>query len=122
MPNLSHVMVAALLAVAGPASAESPETTEDLRCLVAVAAAAGASDQMTATMVAPGFMYFMGRIEGREGEFDLETALRREAATTTAGRIQADALRCGKIMVEKGQALQAIGKSMQSMPEVKPDT
>lgn len=110
---------AACVAAAAPAAAESAETTNDIRCVVAIAMLAGqSSDPQFVQEAAMGLLYFVGRIEGREPGLNLEATLRAQAARTTQPMLREDLVRCGRIMLAKGGELKAIGEGMQA--EAKP--
>ncbi len=107
--------VAAFLAV-GPVQAQDAETRRDLRCIASIAAVAGsAKDAAAANSAIMGFLYYLGRAEGRERDLNLENALRREVVLMKPSDIRAEALRCGEQLKSKGVQLQAIGRSMQAV-------
>lgn len=107
--------MAAVLA-GGPVQAQDSETRKDLRCIASIAILAGsAKDPTTANSAIMGFLYYLGRAEGREGDLNLENALRAEIAKMNSSQISAEMIRCGDQLKSKGEQLQAVGRSMQSV-------
>lgn len=124
---MQKVITAAALAAAllfgGGAAAQETETSNDLKCVAVISVAASQQSDPTATMAAGmGVLYFLGRIEGRVPGFDVENGLRIEAGKLTGAKVKSELIRCAGVLKSKGEELQAVGRSMKSMPDLKPDT
>ena len=103
--------VAPLVLAAAPPI--DPETTKDIRCFVAMAAAAGDDDKTANLAGMIGGQYFLGRIDGRSPDLDLESAIAIEAPSLTDADLKALFQSCGQLMQERGQAVEAIGERME---------
>ena len=99
-----------LLAAALPAN---PETSKDVRCFVAMAAAAGSGDKTVSLGGAIGGQYFLGRIDGRSPGLDLASAIEAEASSLTDADLKALMTSCGQLMQDRGTAVKTIGEQMQ---------
>jgi hypothetical protein len=99
-----------LVGAAAPAAAQDAENTADIRCALAAMAMVGATQDATmkqqATMAA---LYYVGRLDGRNPNLDLEARLRQEMARMAPQELAGEALRCGQQLMVRGKALQAIG-------------
>ena len=88
--------------------------TDDLRCYIVVSSQLMASENPTEKMAA--FMaqgYWLGRIDGRAPDLDLEERLIAEFPNTTKSEFfRAEAARCGQEMVVRGKAVSAIGENI----------
>jgi len=91
--------VAALAAVAifagSRASADDPATS-DLRCLIAIGSASGAGDvsEDLKPLLLFGSMFYLGKLEGRAPDLDLENRIADEAQNMTADDMKNDLVRC----------------------------
>ncbi|MDO9433612.1 MAG: hypothetical protein Q7T84_20145 [Phenylobacterium sp.] len=124
---MQKVITVAVLAgglfFAGSAAAQDAETSNDLKCVSVFSLAAAQQTEPAAVMGAGmAVLYFLGRIEGRVPGFDVENGLRIEAAKLTSAKVKSELIRCGGALKSKGEELQAIGRSMKSVPDLKPDT
>ena len=61
----------------------------------------------------------MGRIEGRQPDFDLQSALSTELGRFDQSEFQREAERCGQLMVTKGQELNKMGRHLQGLSGTK---
>lgn len=104
------IMLGGLLATA--ATAQSDETTNDIRCLVVGlnlaqsqnAAARGASVLMA--------IYYMGRLEGRDPMLELDARITDEVLKMSTLDVQSEARRCGGELKAKGEAIAEMGKKL----------
>jgi hypothetical protein len=108
---LIGVLSPLLIAAAPPTDAE---TTKDVRCLVAVSSLAGSEDAAAKYAAVVGAQYFLGRIDGRRPDFDLEAAIKAEASQMTDAEIRTLLVSCGGLIKSRGEALEAIGKAIQA--------
>ena len=124
MPKvITAAVLAAALFFAGGAAAQDSETSNDVKCVAVFSFAAAQQPEPTVLMGASmAVLYFLGRIEGRAPGFDIENGLRLEASKLTGAKVKSELVRCGGVLKSKGEQLQAIGRSMKSMPDLKPDT
>jgi hypothetical protein len=89
--------------------AETAETTADLRCLVVSFVGVNNPDPALAQAATMAALYYLGRIDAREPELDLEKKLENPEAVF-AGRNMAEVAKaCGETLSERGQELQDIG-------------
>jgi hypothetical protein len=117
MNMLRALIVSALFCLAGStavaADAANDDATEaDVRCVV-VAMRMGSSDnpQMkTAGMIAS--MYFLGRVDSRNPDLDLETRIIDDLDKMTPEDLRAASLRCSEILTARGAALKSMGEDM----------
>lgn len=120
---ITAAALTASLFMTGGAQAQDAETSGDLKCIAVISIVASQQTDPAAVMSAGmGILYFIGRIEGRIPDFNIENGLRVEAAKLTSASVKSELVRCGGTLTSKGQELQAIGRSMQSVPDLKPDT
>ena len=111
------VLIALALAGASPASAA--ESTNDVRCLIAVsrlvdinAETKQLSQEAAQTTALLGTMYFMGKLEGRDPRLNIENAMVAEATKMTVEQLQSELIRCGGEMRSIGQKWDDIGKNL----------
>lgn len=68
------------------------------------------SQQRTAGMMLA--IYYLGRLDGRAPDAEVEGLIEREAERMTAAEFRANAVRCGKALTLKGQEIQKIGADL----------
>ncbi|HEX4711671.1 hypothetical protein [Phenylobacterium sp.] len=90
---------------AGAAAGLTTGVTGDVRCLLTMGAlASNQANQQAATL---GVYFFEGRITARAPTLDLTTALKTEVERMGPADLQSEAQRCGSIMRQAAQSLQA---------------
>ncbi|MDP2008757.1 MAG: hypothetical protein Q8K11_01140 [Phenylobacterium sp.] len=100
--------------IAGAATAQTPETVNDLRCMVSYAFVVGTSkDQTAITGPALGMFYYQGRIDGREPSLPISSIFTKLALSMTAEEVENELPRCNALVREKAIQMQVIGKEMQ---------
>jgi hypothetical protein len=106
-------MLAAALTQA-PAGAPTPAdpTTEDIRCFIAMAAAAQNADGEMKPAMTAGVIYYLGKLDGRTPSLDLETRTKDLGNRMTVEDFRDETLRCGAAFVARGQALQQMGERL----------
>jgi hypothetical protein len=116
------ILLAASCAFCSAARANTPadETRQDVRCLVVALSILQVGRPETTGAAVVSFTYLEGRIDGRRPELDLETAIRNELAQRRPADFQSEAQRCGRLLSERGQAVQAIGRRLQEHPPEPP--
>jgi hypothetical protein len=107
----------ALAASAPAAPAGSSGAAADARCLMAMAAFSGASDQNTARMAQAGVLYFAGRIKAQDPSYNLGVQLKNVAASMTPQMMQTEAQqRCGPMLIEAMHELDAAQQALAPPP------
>ena len=96
--------------IAGTDGPDDPAVA-DAQCLLALGQLGSAEDEAARQAGMMGAQYYLGRLDGR-AVADLEGLLRRAAAAMKAEELGPTLQRCGALMQERGQALQAIGDRM----------
>jgi hypothetical protein len=76
-----------------------------------------APEQRTAGMMLA--VYYLGRLDGKASDLDVERLVKAEAAKMTSADFRADAVRCGQEMQQKGSEIQRIGSSLWSQDQSK---
>ena len=107
------------LALAGVGPASAAESTNDVRCLVAIsrlvdinAETKQLSQEAAQTTALLGTMYFMGKLEGRDPRLNIEDAMVAEVSKMTVGQLQSELIRCGGEMRSVAQKWDDIGKNL----------
>jgi hypothetical protein len=114
---------AAALAVALLATGARAEdaTSSDLRCVIALAAAAqSADDQVKPAMIA-GVIYFLGKLDGRTPQLDLGARADAERKTMSVKDFNDEIARCGAALVARTKAVAEIGQKLRQQMEPAPD-
>ena len=104
-------LISGMPAKAVPASA----TSADILCLVVGTRLAASSDQrqkLAGTMLA---IYFLGRIDGRSPNADLQELLKRDAKKMTASELRGAASRCGTEFSRRGAEITRVGKTLEQL-------
>jgi hypothetical protein len=106
----------ALVAIAGAfagGAAQAQNTTDaDLKCMVVAGALNHSTDPQTRTASSLMVFYFLGRLDARDANMDIATALKGQMQAMKATDLQAEAKRCGDIMTGRSQALQAVSAKL----------
>jgi hypothetical protein len=97
------------LAAFSGAHAETAETTADLRCLVVSFVGANNQDPALAQAATMAALYYLGRIDAREPELDLEKKLMNPEAVFAGQNMAEVAKSCGETLSARGKELQDIG-------------
>jgi hypothetical protein len=104
-----------LSAMAATATAAA-DANSDARCLMTMAALASSQDQNQARFGQEAVIYFAGRVKAREPSYDFATRLKPIAASLTNETLQAEAQRCGPMVVKTMEELQAAQKAFGPPP------
>lgn len=110
---LTPAAAAAATAAAPPAASPA---LQDARCLMVMGALSASQDQNTAIDAQFGVAYFAGRIKARDPSFNLGTRLPAVAASLNGQPMQAEASRCGPMVVEALKELQAAQRAFAPPP------
>lgn len=114
---LRALIASALLCLVGStavaAGAANDDATEaDVRCVVVALRMASTDNSELKIAGTIASMYFLGRIDARAPDLDLETRIIDDLHNLTAEDIQAASLRCGAILTTRGNALKSMGEDM----------
>jgi hypothetical protein len=107
-----------LLLVAGPAAQAADDPAEaDFRCFAAMSQAGGGDTVAddTRAQLASGALYFLGKLDGRDPDLDLENALAERAKTKMKPKqLRREMARCSAELKSRAQVLQEIGDSLRA--------
>ncbi len=112
----SALALAPLAAGAATPAAGATGVNEEARCLLTMATFTGAKDPNTATSAQFGVAYFAGRIKARDPSYDFSQRLKTVAASLNGQPMQAEADRCGAMVLEALRELQAAQASFGPPP------
>ena len=94
-------------------------TDADVRCVVVALALTSSpaaqhdpSLKGIATTVA---LYYLGRLDGRTPDLDLESRILKEAKGLTAETMQAEGKACGERLTDRGKSLTKIGQDLEAL-------
>lgn len=104
-------LAAAMATASGAARAD--ETSDDVRCLIIFMQMSNAQAQAAQTGGLIGSFYYMGKLDARSRDLDLEKLILTEVANMSENSFKADAARCGNDMTRRGQAAADLGKALQ---------
>lgn len=93
------------------AKGKNAETHADIRCVIAGArlAAADPKQRTNAMML---LIYYIGRIDGRTPNLDLERLVDSEAAGTTSTELESEIHKCSAVLLVKGRQITRIGRDL----------
>ena len=100
---------APLLIAAAPADNAA---LADAQCLVAFGQLGASEDAATRQAGMIGANYFLGRLDGRAANADLRALLKQAGEAMKAADLKPALTRCGTLLQQRGEALQAIGRSL----------
>jgi hypothetical protein len=106
------VLVAVLGLVSVRAGAQEAVNIADIRCVVVgmrLSGMAGSPDQSRGILLT---LYYMGRLDGRVPQLDIEDLLIEESSKMTNSDYASEAKRCGIGLAEKGQQITKIGTDL----------
>ena len=110
--------LAAAIALAGaalPAAAQDDAAGKDLRCMIITMSLMSSNDPTQQQQGLMGTLYYVGRLDGRTPDLDLEARLRGEVAQLTPQVMAAEAQRCSAQLIARGKALQDIGAHLKDL-------
>lgn len=108
---LPAVAICMLATVAG-ADPANTQTIADAQCMVVGARLSASSDPQQRVPGQMILMYYLGRIDGRSPNADLESLIKTETQKMTTSDLQSAASRCGKQFSARGEEIVRIGKSL----------
>jgi hypothetical protein len=118
---IAMIVLAAGAPQAGHAVAEVNSPTSalsqaDVECIVVALNMMNNDDPKVKAAALSGFLYYIGRIDGREPEFDLEHAVIAEVHRTE-GKPLTGAVRCGQVMQARGRQIVSLGQRLKAVAE-----
>lgn len=120
MKNLVAVLAACVALAGGSAIADEAidPTDADMRCAalglyLVGATGADSRQQQGAMMIAT---YYLGRIQGRTPDINLEETFRQMGATLTPAQLEAERGRCGAEFATFGRTMIEMGQNLQAQP------
>jgi len=108
------VPIALGVALSAPARAQESPTQADVRCLLLTLGGAGSQDPNVQQGSMLGMLYYLGRINGREPDLDLQAALVAAMQSFRAEDAERDSRRCSDAMLESGAELKGLADRLQS--------
>jgi hypothetical protein len=97
----------------GMGAAHADENSEDVRCLIIFMQMSNAQVPAAQTGGLIGSFYYMGKLDARSRDLDLEKMILTEVANMSENSFKQDAARCGSDMTKRGQAAADLGKALQ---------
>jgi hypothetical protein len=113
--------VAAILA-GSPAGAEDA-LARDLRCLIAMGSASAPGSDTPEDLkpsLLSGSMYYLGKVEGRDPDLDLEKLIADEAQKMVPEDMQDELVRCGRELGSRGEEMTSIAARLSARPDAQP--
>ena len=101
-----------MLSAGARADTANTRTVADAQCLVVGARLSASSDPQQRVPGQMILMYYLGRIDGRSPNTDLEALIKTETQKMTTSELQSAAGRCGKEFSARGEEIVRIGKSL----------
>ncbi len=108
---LASAVLAAGQAAAAAAQAPTNTVSADARCMLAMAAL-GSANKANQQGAFAGIYYFAGRIRAQSPRYDLAAGLKAQMAQMTPALMQAEAQRCGPIVVGVVKSMQAVQQTL----------
>lgn len=109
------LILACVFAASGRAVAANEQTMADVQCIVVGARLSESADQRQRISGEMLLTYFLGRIDGRSPNADLEAMIGREAQKMTASGFAKAARRCGTEFSARGAEFVRIGKALEQL-------
>jgi hypothetical protein len=108
-----YVLAVPVILISLATGAYADPNTDDVHCYIVYNSMSASSDKAMATAGFMGQIYWVGRLDGRAPDFDLEKAIIAELPVMTGDFFRAEAKRCGDAMIQRGQGLTAMGTDLQ---------
>lgn len=107
------------LVISGESQANADAMGDDVRCLASISMIPEMnkqthlmSDEFVKSMTLMGTIYYMGKITGRDPQFDIESALIKELPQMATQEIKSNLVRCGGELQAQGKRWRAIGSDL----------
>lgn len=105
------------MSIASSAQAQAPaasSASEDLRCFVATSLLAASGDDSIKQIGQMGALYFMGRVDAKLSDKELEDQMFAVGQGLTEADTRAMLVRCGNVLQQRGTKIQEISKRVQA--------
>jgi len=99
--------------IMGAGAARADENSDDVRCLIIFMQMSNAQAPAAQTGGLIGSFYYMGKLDARSRDLDLEKMILAEVSNMSENSFKQDAARCGNDMTKRGQAAADLGKALQ---------
>jgi hypothetical protein len=113
---MKHQLSAALVILGtlglSAATAAEDETAADIRCVVVSMGLSQSDDAALKTAGLLSAMYYLGRLDGHAPNLDLENGFFDEIQKMNPAELQSEAMRCGRVLRERGMVLTDIGRNL----------
>jgi hypothetical protein len=109
------VIVFGILTIGSSARAADAQTVADAQCVVIGARLYASSDQRQRASGQILLVYFLGRIQGRSPNVDLEVLIDHEAKAMAASDLEEAMRRCGTELSTQGAEISKIGKHLSQL-------
>jgi hypothetical protein len=116
---LSAAALAACAAAFSARAADDPASS-DIRCLAVAATLASNADPKIQNAGVMASLYYLGKVDGRTPNLDLENRLKQELLQLQPQDLQADAVRCGAELARRGKAVSDIGARLKALAGATP--
>lgn len=114
---LSGLLLAAVITT-NAVKADDLQTRSDVRCMAAAFVSLSlAKDPDTQAAFQSSVIYYLGRIDGRSPDGDLEMRLTRELMSMSREDLQREDARCAEALKTRGSALIEAGRNLQRRAE-----
>jgi hypothetical protein len=107
----SYVMVLAFCSAPGLALA--PDSSDDIRCLIAAVSLIQSPNNIVRAAGASSALYFLGRLDGRDPGLDLEKIILAEAKKMDSATLRSESERCGRSISTRGRMISEMGQALQ---------
>jgi hypothetical protein len=114
---IRFIVLAAATALAAAAPVRAAEDTgaaSDFRCMVAAIALYQSTNPQVKDAGMMASLYYLGRLDGRTPNVDLEAGLKQQFERMSAQELQAEAVRCGGALQARGKAVTEIGARLKA--------
>lgn len=110
--SATRCLVLLLFGCCLPAAAVSPGSEADVRCFISAASLLQSPNNDVRAAAASSALYYLGKLDGRDPDMDLEKVILAEAAKMTSTQLRAETEACGKQLSARGAAVNAIGRKL----------
>ena len=108
----AFAFAALAVALAGGAARAQSTLDSDIKCMVVGGALNQSQDPKARTVSTLMIFYFLGRIDARDPNLDLASALKTRMQSLKPADLQVEARRCSDQMNTRSQALQAVSAKL----------
>ncbi|HEX8527535.1 hypothetical protein [Allosphingosinicella sp.] len=99
--------------LAGAPPPPNAQTKEDVHCLLAAASLTESKDEKIKQVGAAGALYYLGRLDGRTPDLDIEAVVAAEADAVARAEQGPLLKKCGDTLQRRGDYLVSAGKALE---------